>query len=181
MHDAADHLLERQRGARSRRPGRRCASGAALERGARPRPNHHGTPFIAGSTSVCAASSGAMRRRHLGQRLALDGDHHQVLRAELGALLRRACAGALRNAPPWRSRQPCVRSAASVAPRASALTSCAPVERQPRADEAADRAGADHTDLHALAHPRLNARPAIPDMVPWPVNHPAARRNARSS
>ena len=41
-------------------PAGSTLSSGALSSAGTPRPNHHGTPFIAGSTSVCGSSSGWM-------------------------------------------------------------------------------------------------------------------------
>ncbi len=94
------------------------------------------------------------RRRHLGQRLALDGEHHKVLRAELCRVLLRVRRRAEQRAP--LAQAPAVlaqgRQRRAARQRADLVRAA---ERQPRADEAADRTGADHTDLHALT---LSAR-----------------------
>jgi hypothetical protein len=71
------------------------------------------------------ADQRAMRSGHGRERRALDGDDHQVLRAQLGRVARAPCRVPARGRRPCRSRQPCCCSAASVAPRASALTCAA--------------------------------------------------------
>ena len=88
-----------------------------------PEKNHHGTPFMAVSTMVSGRSSGLMRAATSG------------IAGPLTATTTRSCgpssAGSsaastfARSSPPvLASRIPCARSAASVAPRATALTAC---------------------------------------------------------
>ena len=111
-----------------------------------PEKNHHGTPFIAVSTMVSGPSSGAMRAATSG----IAGPLTATTTRSCGP----SCAGssaartsARSSRPALRSRIPCARSAASVAPRATALTSWS-LRGETRADEAADGAGAVDADFH---------------------------------
>ena len=108
-----------------RPPGSMLCSGAAPSAGA-PAPNHQGTPFIAGSTSVCGPSSGAMRCATSPSDGLLTAITTRSCTPSVAASSL-ACTGALSSAPPWRSRKPCSRSALSVAPRATALSLHSPV------------------------------------------------------
>ncbi len=48
--------------------------------------NHHGTPFIAGSTIVSGRQQRLQASRHLGQRRALHRHHHQVHHAQFAGV-----------------------------------------------------------------------------------------------
>ena len=133
VHDAAEHAA---RAAARRRCGRRDRRWRAARSGSAAAAcrNHHGTPFIAGSTTCVGPISGASARRHGGQRRRLDGDHHQIVRGRaLRVVARRdaraRCRCPLDVAGPVRARA----RAASVAPRASADTVVAGArQRAPR-------------------------------------------------
>ena len=107
------------------RPGRRSRSGAPGKPGT-PWPNHQGTPFIAGSTTVSRPEQRRDAARDAGQRRALDGDDHQVLRARARPHRRWPAPAPARSPAPVAGASRAARSAASVAPRASALTSTRP-------------------------------------------------------
>ena len=109
-----------------RPPGSTLCSGSAPSAEA-PAPNHQGTPFIAGSTSVAGPISGAIRAATAGSDGALTATStRSCTPSAAGSSL--ALTGALNNSAPWRSRKPCSRNAASVAPRATADTSHSPVK-----------------------------------------------------
>ena len=93
---------------RSRRPGRRCVSRVPSTGPPSPSQNHHGTPFMAGSTTVCGPISGASRGASSASDWRLHGQDDDVGLAEVG----RVVAG---HAPARRSgRRP--RAAASRCP-----------------------------------------------------------------
>src|SRR6185437_396426 len=86
-----------------------------------PSKNHQGTPFMAVSTTVSRASSGAMR----GAISANAGAFTAMTTTSCGPSSRGSSAtraGAVRSSPPISSRQPRARKAAAVAPRATADT-----------------------------------------------------------
>jgi class 3 adenylate cyclase len=121
---ASDHVLRRQR------TGDRAAGIDALE--ARPRvrtgrivEEPPGNAVHRGQHDSVLPDERSDRAGGLRQRGALDGDDDEILRAEIAARSDTR-AGARVSASPWRNRQPCSRNAASVAPRAIALTSDRP-------------------------------------------------------
>ncbi len=92
----------------------------------RPWQNHQGTPFIAGTTSVCGPSSGAMRRATSASAGAFTAiTTTSCTPSAPGSAL--AVTGPEIGPAKPSTRSPCSSSAASVAPRATALTWCAPV------------------------------------------------------
>ena len=123
-----------------------------------------GTLFIAGSTSVCSTSSGAMLRATSGERGALDGDDDEVLRAEFARQRPRALAPA---APVAFAQPPAL--------RAQRLQRGTARERrdlraagggQARADEPADRAGADDARTLRAGEP-VETHAAMMPLVPF--------------
>src|SRR5580658_10931568 len=105
--------------------GSTLASGRAPS-AAMPLANHHGTPFIAGSTTVSAPSSGAS----VGASALSAGLFTAMMTRSCGPS---SCASSEASAtapcsrsPPCSRRQPWSRSATSVAPRASAATCALP-------------------------------------------------------
>ena len=108
-----------------RPPGSMLASGASPS-ASMPWPNHHGTPFMAGSTTVRGPSSGAMRGATAASAGPLTATTTRSCRPRSAGSSDAPASGALSNASPMRSRQPRPRSAARVAPRATALTSHEP-------------------------------------------------------
>jgi len=143
-----------------RPPGSTLASGsapAAADARASAERNHHGTPFIAGSTSVCGPSSGAS----VVATSINAGPFSAITTRSCGPSAAAESLAAMRcavSAPPaLRTRTPCSRSAASVAPRASAETVC---------PAAASR---------AASNPPMAPRPAIAIFI---VESPSCRPGA---
>src|SRR5215469_16517344 len=103
-------------------------------RASMPAPNHHGTPFIAGSTTVSSASSGA----RVGASAASAGLLTAITSRSCGPSSRGSSAasatGACSSVAPSCSRQPWSRSATRVVPRARAATCALPssARRVPR-------------------------------------------------
>ena len=98
------------------RPASAADGGAACR-------NHHGTPFIAGSTIVCAPMSGCIACAAA----ASDGPFSATTTRSCGPRSRASSLAVTRGhvcAPFITRRSPCARTAARVAPRASAHTSC---------------------------------------------------------
>ncbi len=92
----------------------------------RPWQNHQGTPFIAGTISVCGPSSGAMARATSASAGAFTAiTTTSCTPSAAGSAL--AVAGPEIGPAKPSMRNPCSASAASVAPRATALTWCRPV------------------------------------------------------
>ena len=171
--------------------GDRAGGSSVAARAARTDPacrakNHHGTPFIAVSTTV----SGPEQRRDAGgdrrQRRPLDRDHDQILVAQCRGVFRRVAAAA-------RSRSALLRAAAMRLQRRQRRAPRDGLDRVPRhaqagPDEAADRAGTVDADLHvgniATMHP---PRIAIVDawfawtcrVEPEPDAKTAARKGAK--
>jgi hypothetical protein len=109
------------------RPGPRCAGSGLRRARLRPSKNHHGTPFIA-TAPGCAGRTALHGGRHGRQCRPLHGQDHQVLHAQHRRIVtgvqrhrRHTAAPCAAPAPPWRT-------AASVAPRASASGSARPPE-----------------------------------------------------
>jgi hypothetical protein len=92
----------------------------------RPWQNHQGTPFIAGTISVSGPNSGAMWRATSANAGALTAiTTTSCTPSAQGSAL--ASTGPEMGPAKPSTRMPCSFSAASVAPRATALTRCAPV------------------------------------------------------
>ena len=106
-------------------PGSTLASGCAASSGT-PRPNHHGTPFIAGSTMVCAPISGASKGAMAASEVALTATTTRSCTPSSRASAT-ARTGACSTPCAERTRKPCSRNVASVAPRATTLTSKPPL------------------------------------------------------
>ena len=119
--DAAEHARERQARRAGGRPGRR--SRAAARRASAAGMNHHGTPFIAGSTIGRRADQ---RRDRLG-RAASAGALRAMTTSSCGPSARASSLTAIGSRTPPSAAldaQPVARAPrASVAPRASAETS----------------------------------------------------------
>ena len=158
MHDAAEDLLE----------GDRCCDFAArvdaLQRAARETLHAFAEPpghaVHRRQHNGAWAEQRADAARDLRERRAFDGDDDKVLQAELGRTRRRA----------HRALQATLGRIHAPPVRAQCLERCAARQRadlrmprghQTRADEAADRAGADDANLHAAITPcRPRRRPA---------------------
>ena len=104
--------------------GSTLAKGVAPSNPGCPAQNHHGTPFIAGITRVFGPSSGAMPRATATSAGPLTAITTRSCAPNASARSEALATGAASTLAPSaaRSRQPCCRSAASVAPRANALT-----------------------------------------------------------
>ena len=149
MHDAADDM------AAAVSPGDRAAGVDAsqrlvAQRRATPCTNHHGTPFIAGSTIVCGPSSGPIACATAGRAGALTA----MTTRSCGPS---ACASSLATVGVATQRAALLEAPAVRAQRRQRLAAREGAHLgdagggEPRADEAADRAGADDADLHPLS------------------------------
>jgi len=150
VHHAADDARAGD-GSADAAPGSTLSSGCGPS-AAIPAPNHHGTPFIAGSTTVSAASSGASVGASAGSTGLFNRDHDEILGAELARVVGGARHGRLRERaaflePPAVVTQCHQRRAARQCrePRVA-------FERQMRAEEPADNAGADYTTTGIGSH-----------------------------
>ena len=108
--------------------------------------NHHGTPFIAVSSSVASPMSG----RSDGAAALKAGAFSATMTSSAGPSSLASSLASMRVvvlAPRDSTTSPRSRSAVNVAPRASAVDAM-PRRREPRGEQAADGADSDHGDVH---------------------------------
>src|SRR5580693_3065521 len=113
-------------------PGSTLWSGRASS-AATPLPNHHGTPFIAGSTMLPGPISGASSGASAGRAGLFTARMMSSWGPSSRASSAASATGACSSVSSSRRRQPCSRSATSVVPRARADTALpAAARRVPR-------------------------------------------------
>jgi hypothetical protein len=150
MHHASQHLVERQR-ARDRAAGVDAVQGLVTDAGdAVTEPPGHAVHRRQDQGARADERADALGDR--GQRRRLDGDDDEVLDAEGGGIVR-GDSRCLERAG-RRSQSPAVAPQGFEGRAACDRTDARPIgRREPRADQAADRARADDADLR---HPRLS-------------------------
>jgi len=105
-------------------PGSTASSERPATGPPKPCKNHHGTPFMAVSTTVCGPISGPTCCATVAKAGALTAITTRSCSPSAAASLE-AFTGTVCNSPPWCNCKPCCCKACSVSPRASTL-SCAP-------------------------------------------------------